>query len=347
MKKLIAVILLLGLLASGAYAFQKNGGEWYIPPKKGNVKIIEQPGKWEVSIEKVDLSLPENKRLLHMAKSLMTEKSSAPKSVTDPDYFDLENYPQNVDESDWVTTGEYKEPGSITESCLSWDEEKELVIRDTHDSESSGKRELLVRDKATHKAKQISEGSFASASESYFLIDSFLSDKRVLYERNYTDYGLNNHYFIYDTDTGESICVASSDYGDLCDLGNKQYLWSTGGSLSIIDMRKFNAGMKDAKYTLINLEENYYCGIDHISPNNRFVHLDIIYSTDNLYKKFRGVYNVKTGEQVAFFELPDIRRDFMVLARGNLEYMFDSGSGSVDDPKIDDFYIVRYKMKKL
>jgi len=281
-------------------------------------------------------------------------------TFTEPDYFDVktllqppakEETPKQEEETDpWVRVGEYEKPGSAADSSRPWNETTEIVIRHTYDNEWEGTVELLTREKATGETKQVAKGYFGAYDGLAFFINKILSDTRFMYGQFYWDGAGDANYYLYDSDVGESICVASGDLDELCDLGGGRYLWCGGNlngipehALYLIDVRKFDAGDKDARRTLFSWGGHYSGRISHISSDKRFLHVDLYSHSGG--KSYRGIYDVDSGEQVALFELPDGRLEIKVLIADDLEYMC-LPAFYYDNPDARDFYIFRYDRSK-
>lgn len=319
-------IALLCLLAAGCSGCGEQG------PKTAT-------GPWNVTVERIDLDKPENQKYIDWAKNRRYQST-----FSKPKYFDVEPYRKAY----WEQMGKALDPWTYKtpwEKCRPWNETKELVVRETYTSESSGYSEFLVRDKATGKTEQIAKGGFLDGEGGVgFDVIQILGDTRFLYSRCHPDDGGAWWYYLYDPTIWGSICVASDINGDLCDLGNGRYLWNNyggwdenGRGLYLIDMRAFEAGENDAKQRLFPWHSGESGEIRHLSSDKRFVYMDIdIYKTG----RCRGVYDTDTGEQAAFFAMPENSGEG-VLIGDDLEYVYN-WSGDADDPTIYSFSIIHY-----
>ena len=360
MKRLICIALLCLLLAGLIGCGQAPPPEETAAAPETftfttGVVPVTQPNKWGVSIEHIDLSKPENKKHLDWAKKDYENRGSYPNTFKTPKYFDVEAYrkayweQENKKPDPWVYVWEDEKAGKLREKHRPWNETKELVIRSTYESECEGYRELLVRDKTTGETERIARGYFADYDGVVFDQVKILSDKQFLYHIWYWDGG-DWGYYIYDLELGESICV-SGGY-NLCDLGDGRYLWADTryvnvdgvSTLHLIDWRAFDAEKQDAKCTLVNWGDNYAVDIRHLSSDKRFVYVDLYRVFDG--KRCRGVYDINTGEQVAFFEMPDPRMDRWVLISDDLEYAYYSAGIENNQPEHSCFHIIRYDQKQ-
>ncbi|MCL2507992.1 MAG: hypothetical protein FWF05_02315 [Oscillospiraceae bacterium] len=330
MKKLFAVTLCLALLTLCACGDGKD-------------KSSVPSGEWDVSIENIDPGKPENKEYIDWAKEKGRDFWSA--TFSEPEYFDVDSYATqaNKDAAAWIDVWEDEANGKRRERYCSWNDTKDLVICFEHIDEESSNKELLIRDKATGKTETVAKGSNRGVFDVYIL-----SGTRFLYRQD-KDWNYGPFWwYIYDMELGGEICVASSDGGDLCDLGDERYLWSdwnnigdVENALYLIDMRAFAAGSKDAKRELFRWGGDYFGLFLHLSSDKRFVYMNIYASFTEFY---RGVYNVDTGEQVAFFEIQADRIDSFngyALINDELEYLYEA-TDNYNDPDIKFFYVIRY-----
>jgi len=348
MKRVLCVTLLC-LLMAGLMGCGEVVQPEATTTTKATLQTIALGKQWGVTIERIDLSKPENKKYIDWAKG-----SRYSKNFSAPEYFDVEPYWQAYQEmweeerKLWTTCDLEDEAAyKLQESCRPWNEAKELVIRSTYEeNEWDGFMEFLVRDKATGETQLIAKGHDADYDGVVFDTINYLSDTRVLYHMWYWDGG-DWGYYIYDLEIGESICVTG---GDLCDLGNGRYLWidqryvnvDSVSTLHLIDMRAFESGKKGAKSTLVNWGDDYSASITHLSSDKRFVYVYLHRLSD--YARLRGVYDVNTGEQIALFEMPDVQMtaaDGWGLINDELEYIYN-WAGNVEDPDILWFYVIRY-----
>jgi len=350
MRKLCIALLcaaLAGLCGCGEVALPEETTATSAAETTEAFSIAVAQPQWGVSIEQVDLRKPENKKYLDWAKEDYAKRNVLSK-INAPECFDIIPYLEKRGEfpyDDWATVGEYGKPGSVFERQRDWNDTKELVIRDTYKSGIfDGDREFFVRDKATGKTALIDAGSLWDIGGVVFDEVTILSDKQFLYHMWILDSG-EVGYFLYDLEVGYSVCVALHST-NLSDLGKEQYLWCENhwysdnvSVLHMINMRDFNAGKKDAKRTLINFGSDYGAEISHLSMDKRFVHMELYRYSDNT--RHRGIYNIDTGEQVAFFEYPDSRLDRWTLINDEVEYAYYSAeieNGHEDAA----FYIIRY-----
>jgi len=330
-----------------------------VPTTEGRIKTIKQPGRWGVSIEEVDLSLPKNKKYVRIAKGDWSAVGGRPEPCGGQMYFYVGKYDaQGYVPGDWVTVGKYEGRGSVVERRRQWTKTLELVIRDTHDNDVVGYKEFFVRDKTTGKIMMVDEGIFADICGVVFDNVRVISDTQFLYAEWYTDcYGEAD--FLYDLKVGDSICVNSNEL--LCDLGDGRYLWREYrygekiNRLFIADANKFNAGDKDAKRVLVDWGEEYNGVIDHLSSDKRFVYTYLF--SEYSGARYRAVYDVNTGECVAFFGLPEGGggENSRVLMSDGLEYVFNAfhghkvyadGRTEWYEPQVYSFFIIRYNQPK-
>jgi len=218
------------------------------------------------------------------------EAEAGPWGVDEPKYFDVEAYEREADDGPYPRN---------------WNDAKELELRFTDKDEYNGYGELLIRDKATGETERVAKGSYSDCGGTALGVTKILSDTQFLYYKMDTDGG-PDFYYLYDRRIGESVCVYSSVLGYLCDLGGGRYLWldwdeDTWYTLYLIDMRALEAGEKDAKRTLVRWDWDCYAtNICQLSPDKRFVSMVLIRQPD--YTRFRGVYDVDTGEQVELID---------------------------------------------
>ena len=304
----------------------------------GKQEVVETTGPWGVTIEQIDLDDPENQQYIDWAKKRPHANTFEP-----PEYFSEWAHERRTDEEDdaWTYVWADKEKNMPLEKYRSWNKKKELVVRFLHKDDFDGDKELLVRDKASGKTVPIAQGVFDVIYDNIRII----SKTRFIYDVWYWDGCGIEQSFVYDLETGDSICYWSMGKG-LCDLGDEQYLWcdwneSAGSSLYLIDMRALEAEKKEAKRALFIWGNGYGGNIAHLSSDKRFVYVNLYYRPDNTLH--RGVYDVETGEQVAFFEMPGYHEN-SVLIGDDMEYRYQT-AGSADDPTILSFCIIHYDME--
>jgi len=293
------------------------------------IEITQSDNPWGVTVEQIDLDNPENKQYIDWAKKDRADRGPHP-------VYELPG------PGDWTYGDDHTIPHK---KCLPWNEKMEFVIRWQYLSDCDCYNELLVRRKATGKTIKIAEAYVYSYDGSYFEVTEILSDTQFLYSRGKGDV-LNYQSFLYDLKTGESICVASDNPQFFRDLGGERYLWldwdrENGYPLYLIDARAFKAGEKDAKRMLVRRDNEYYVSeIQHLSSDKRFVYMGLYRPYDTYYTMHREVYDVITGEQVAFCEVPDAGLDW-TLINDDLEYGYCWG-GDWSDPTILSFFVIHY-----
>ena len=305
--------------------------------------LSENP--WAVTIEQIDLDDPENRVYIDWAKTKPNWHNT--RTFNEPSYFDNIDiwayWERTREEPDpWTCIWEDAAKNVLREKRRPWNETKELVSRSVPDDEHryEGYRELLIRDKATGATERAVVTGYDEWGPSIHVIE-ILSNTRFLYALidNYSE-----SFYLYDAEIG-SVSITG---GSLCDLGERRYLWSDWregfrGTLYLIDMRKLENGEKDAKRELVNWGRDYDGSIQYLSSDKRFVYINHHRSSD--YTWHRGVYDIETGEQVAFFQWPGyVPNDNKVLIRDDLEYVY-YWAGDVDDPTIHYFYIIHYDME--
>ena len=358
MKRILSVAM-LGLLLAGLWSCEwaevAEETSTAVPQETTEAEVIalsENP--WGVTIEHIDLEKPENKKYIDWAKKDYAERSLVSNNSKEPEYFDIEVYvkPEGPGYKPWVYEAEPdlwfndwedEENRILREKRRPWNETKELVLRYVHEYGYDGYSELLFRDRATGETKRIDTGYIGGDQFVDFEV-FIISDTRFLYQKWDARFGHGSHY-LYDLKIGESICVRD---GNLCDLGDERYLWGDGktrgmekiSALYVIDMRKLEAGSKDAKRTLVHWGDDYSGAIQHLSSDKRFVHVNLHRFSDLTIH--RGVYDITTGEQVAFFMLP-LHTHFpaynYALINDDLEYV---GFARWDTYH---FFIVHYDME--
>ena len=338
MKKLLG-ILLLGLVLTGLFGCGEASSDAFA---EWPMTAAENP--WRITTEKIDLDKPKNRKYIDWAREDRAGINwragpLAPRTYSTPKYFDTEPYLGQA---------------NVEPYPISWNETMELVVENTRTSEFGGYTELLVRDKATGETKKIAKGSFSDCDNIVFDVHEILSDTRFLYSQWYVDGG-GPWYYLYDLNVGGSIGVAGIDNYDretLCDLGDGRYLWNNRDryegderGLYLIDMSAFEAGGKSARRMLVPWSEQDSGSILHLSSDKRFVYMELYQGFDHTWR--RAVYDVETGEPVALFELPGNAvgaPENSVLMGDDLEYVYNWG-GSMDDPTIYSFCIIRYDME--
>ena len=330
MKRLIC-ILLVGLLAAGVMGC-------------GQVQTVT-PGPWGVTIERVDLSKPENQKYLNWAKRQnkhLTWTSFWRTLKVLPKYYWVEILTKDILKNRRHDPWTHEEDTDILrEKHRPWNDTKELVIRETDTNEADygweWRIELLVRDKATGETECIDYGSDNGHDGVVFDPIAILSDTRILYHKWHWDGGFNGDRFLYDLAIGERICVSG---GHLCDLGNRRYLWGDGNALYLIDLRALEAGKKEAKRELINWGDDYgFTGIKYLSSDKRFVYVQLYRYSDNTLH--RGVYDTNSGEQVALFELP-LSNDHTPTEHGMSFISDDLECISYGGDDVDALYLIHY-----
>jgi len=329
MRKRVLSVVLVCLLVAGVMGCGKQE-VWEEPsvPETTMEETTEaiklSENAWGVEIERIDLEKPENKHYIKWAKKKPNWYNT--RTYSKPKYFDVDAYLNQADNEPYPR---------------SWNETKELVVQSTNTSEWEGYTELLVRDTVTGETECIDKGGFADFDGVVFDPVVILSDTQILYHRWYWDGG-SGTYYLYDLAIGERILV-SDNYGGLCDLGDGQYLWCDDEALYQVDAYALKAGEKNAKRTLVRCDSNYVFGdIHHLSSDKCFVYVNIYNRSDSTWH--RGVYDVETGEQVAFFEIPVFTSGNIynyVLIDDDLEYVYN-WAGNVDDPTIHTFIIIHY-----
>jgi len=304
MKKRLLSVTLMCLLVAGLLAYGQQG--------------VARPGQWDVTIEQIDLEKPENQKYIDWAEKDCAGKNSH-------QIYELPG------PGEWT----YPDVRGTPEKRLPWNEKMEFVIRWQYLSDCECLNELLVRNKATGRTRQIAEARVYSFDGSYFQVTEILSDTRFLYTQGKKGDAFDYQTYLFDLKTKESICVAAKNPEFFRDLGNGRHLWldwkKDKYTINLTDMRALEAGEKGANRILIRWDEGYP-GMQHLSSDNRFVYMGVYGG--------RWVYDIDTGKQVAFCEIPNFALEWTLIS-DDLEYGYSCG-GTEDDPEIGDFYIIRY-----
>jgi len=305
---------------------------WINPP------IIPPQPKIEITatVEEIDLSLPESQQYIDWYNAMVAERIANPYAWRPAD-----KNPELCDIT-WIDVPDpYGQTTKLRNLRRDWDETTEIVIEHSSITDSRIDQKFFLRNKLTSAEEMIVDYTYTNFGFpiTWFYVQSILDDRYLLY----LDYTWDGHsYYLYDRVTKKKTYVAI----EMLELSDTQLFYlhlrsSSTYSLALVDARKLAAGDRNARRILVQFDDDYHASIYYISHDKRFVHVDLSsWSGDGNY---RAIYDVETGAQVAFFEIPwGPRRE---LVSDDLEYIY------WDDPNYESgfryFYVVRYERKAL
>jgi len=298
---------------------------WICPPV--------QPPEPEIAItaliEEIDLSLPESRQYVDWYEAMVAGRMASPYRWLPED-----KEPQACDIT-WIDV-----PGQdfkLRNLRRDWDATTEIVVEHSNVTNRSADVKFFLRNKATGAIEMIAElkNWLFDFPITWFYVQSILDDRYLLY-LEYTWDGWT--YYLYDRKNKSRILVGGGEPVELNDTQLLYMEWDTPQTnmLKLIDARKFAAGDKNAKRTVVQFDRACVGSIAHVSHDKRFVHVNLYRWSDAA--EFRGIYDIETGAQVAFFELPWWAPN-MVLVNDGLEYVYweDYNGG------LEYFYVIRYE----
>ena len=298
---------------------------WIFPPNKP----LEPGIEITAAIEEIDLSLPESKQYIDWYNAMVADRMDNPygwrPSDKNPELCDIT----------WVEVPDGYNT-KLRNLRRDWDNTTEIVTEYTNVTERSADLKFYLRNKTTGKIDMISEINYTDFMfpVSWFYVQSILDSRYLLY----TWYAWDGwSYSIYDRRTKRSTYAVSEPV----ELSDTQCLdLGYNGSnyyIEQVDLRKLAAGKNDAKRTVVQFDSGYSAYVAHVSYDKRFVHVNLYRGAD--YTNYRGIYDVETGAQVGFFEVPWSPINYRELISDDLEYIYWTDYQG----ELTCFWVIRYE----